>query len=121
WSPSWVYVLLLAGLLPFLIVALILTRRMRVLAPLCDAHRNHWLGRALITWGSLFGLLLLGFTAGALSELLGPPGETNPLTGYLCGGMIAGLLVWLVVAAVLQTTAIQVVEITDTSITLSKV
>jgi hypothetical protein len=48
WYPPWVALLLLAGLLPFIIVALILTKRRTVDAPLCEDHTNHWLWRGLV-------------------------------------------------------------------------
>ena len=35
WHPPWVYVLILIGLLPFAIVAMVLTKRRTILAPLC--------------------------------------------------------------------------------------
>ena len=50
WHPSWVLLLLIAGLLPFLIVALVPTERMTVHAPLCDEHRYHWTWRGLFIW-----------------------------------------------------------------------
>ena len=40
WHPQWIYVLLLAGLLPLIIVAAILTKRMTVAAPFCDDHKR---------------------------------------------------------------------------------
>jgi hypothetical protein len=48
WHPPWVYVLLIAGLLPFAIVAIVLTKRRRVEAPLCEQHKHHWLIRQLL-------------------------------------------------------------------------
>jgi uncharacterized paraquat-inducible protein A len=51
WCPQWVLVLVVFFTLPGIIVALILTKRMIVLAPLCANHRNHWRWRAhLVGW-----------------------------------------------------------------------
>src|SRR3954465_15769001 len=68
WFPSWIYVLLLLGLLPFAVVALVLTRRKRLAVPLCDAHRHHWLWPQLLLFGSFAALLILGFGALLLME-----------------------------------------------------
>src|SRR2546423_13064777 len=54
WHPSWVYFLLFVGLLPFIIVALIITERARVDAPLCAVHKGHWSKR---TWTLLLSFL----------------------------------------------------------------
>ncbi len=56
WNPPWVYILLLVGLLPFAIVAVILTKRRRVTLPFCSSHHNHWLSRSLVIWLSLGGI-----------------------------------------------------------------
>jgi hypothetical protein len=121
WHPSWVYVLLFVGLLPFVIVALIMTWRRTVRVPLCDAHRNHWLGRSLVIFGLFFGLLALGFAAFLLSVQEGPRGGRQDFTGWVCLGWLVGLIAWLVVTAVLSQTAIRATEITDRSITLAGV
>src|SRR5437588_10198119 len=60
WHPQWVYILILFGLLPMIIVALVLTKRMTVRAPFCDRHRKHWTSRSRIIGGSLVGLIGLG-------------------------------------------------------------
>lgn len=118
WHPSWVYVLLVAGVLPFLIVALIMTQRIRVLVPLCDAHKNHWLTRNLVIWTSFFGLAVLGAGSLILMGENGPGRGNDPLPGYLCGGVVVCLIIWVFVAAVLQTTAIRPAEVTDGGVTL---
>src|SRR5262249_28191839 len=61
WCPPWVGVLILAGLLPYLIVSLILTKRARVAVPLCAAHANHWRWREWVIWGSFLFLGILFF------------------------------------------------------------
>jgi heme/copper-type cytochrome/quinol oxidase subunit 2 len=121
WHPQWVYFLLFAGLLPFLIVALVLTKRMRVSVPLCDAHKNHWLTRTVVIWCSFVGLLVLGVGAMVVLDQNRPAGGNDPLGGYLCGGVVVGLIVWLFVAAILQATSIRTVEVTENSVTLTKV
>jgi hypothetical protein len=121
WSPAWVYIFILTGLLPFLLVVLFVTKRMRVYAPLCAAHKNHWRGRALFTWGGFFGLLSVGAVALALGNTDGPPGVNNVGAEYMGFGVVAGLIVWLFASVILQSTAIRPAEITPSSITLVKV
>ena len=42
WFPRWTFVLMLAHVLVFVIVAAILTRRARLQAPFCEQHQGHW-------------------------------------------------------------------------------
>jgi len=115
WFPGWIYVLLVTGLLPFAIVAIVLTRRRTVEAPLCEEHKNHWLIRQGGVWGSFLLLLLLGF--GSFAALVGTEGRDS-VAGFLCFGWLIGLVGWIVLAAVIQATSIRPVKITDTTITL---
>jgi hypothetical protein len=121
WHPGWVYVLLFFGVLPFIIVALVLTKRMTVCVPLCHAHRNHWLLRSLILIGSFFGLFAAGFVLFLLSLQPGLPGRSHDLVGLACLGSVIGLIVWLILAAVFSATSIRATQITDQSITLAGV
>jgi hypothetical protein len=124
WYPAWVWVLLLAGLLPFLIVALILTKKMTIYAPLCAAHRHHWLRRTLFTGlGLLFFVALFiggGIAAAMLDDARQPRWRDVVLTATYGGGVVL-FLVWLITAAVLQARAIAPHEITDRDITLGRV
>jgi hypothetical protein len=117
WYPGWVYVLLLVNLIVFAIVAMVLTKKKRVEVPLCEAHRNHWLWRQLIIAGGLVAFLGLGFVT-VIVMADSPPGRNSDLGGLLCVGTIVGLVVWLIVAGVLQATSIRPTEITDRGITL---
>jgi hypothetical protein len=121
WHPQWVYILLIAGLLVFVIVAVILTKWMRIRAPLCPAHTNHWLWRTLVV---LLSLLLLVFLAIAsiflLSALERQPGRQH-LFGFVCLGVVVLAVIWLIATIVIQMTAIRPTEITDRDITLTGV
>src|SRR5262245_60095643 len=58
WFPPWVWILLfVCGLVPFAIVALVMTKRRTVNVPLCEAHKNHWLWRQLVVVGGLLALI----------------------------------------------------------------
>src|SRR5437899_1798232 len=42
WHPPWIFVLVLVAILPFVIVSLVLTEKLRVAVPLCAKHVHHW-------------------------------------------------------------------------------
>jgi len=118
WHPPWVYILLLAGVLPFPIVALVMQKRMRVEAPLCRRHQNHWLVRTLTIVLSLVGGIVIG--CGLLMFASQRAGRADN-TGLICIGiaLLGGL--WLLLVAILSLTAVRPQEITDDSITLTGV
>jgi hypothetical protein len=119
WYPQWVIVLLLAGLLPFLIVALLMTKRMRLKAPMCDRHAGHWFRFRLFAYGGLLGTIGL-FFAGLF--LLAANDRT--LNDVAAGVMIVsgiGFLICLFVAAFWQMSLIRAIEITDDDMRLAGV
>src|SRR5262249_42992882 len=74
WYPQWVFVLVLVAIPVYVIVALILTKRMAVEVPLCDRHRGHWWKRQLIMYLPLlaiFGLALLAYVGIAQQSEVG--------------------------------------------------
>jgi hypothetical protein len=127
WHPPWVIALVLIGLLPYAIVAIILTKRMRVQAPLCDRHRGHWLRRSVFSWGGLLLLIALGI--GAIILLAAADQRPRPragaaapeLGGLACGGVVVLGVIWAVGLAIAQLTAIRPTEITDRDISLAGV
>lgn len=121
WYPQWVIVLLLAGLLPFVIVALVLTKKKRVRVPFCRAHAHHWSGRTAVTLLSFLGLVGLAIGGVVLANVAGGPNGFDEYGGFVCAGSAVALVVWLIAVAVLQQTAIRPTEITDNSITLTNV
>jgi hypothetical protein len=123
WYPPWVGVLILAGLLPYLILVMVMTKRMTVSVPLCQQHKNHWLIRNLLILGILAVVAVLvigGFVlTAAFSDQLGQRG--GDLSGFIClaGGVL--FLAWLIAVVIIQATAIKPSEITDDTITLNRV
>jgi hypothetical protein len=111
WCPPWVIVTIIAGLLPYVIVSLVLTKRKRVSVPFCDAHKHHWLYRGLIILFSF--IALLGLIALDIAF-----GDQDFVKFLVVATLFAGLA-WLILIAVLQSTAIRASEITDRSIKLS--
>lgn len=119
WLPGWVYILVVVSWPIFLIVALISRKRCRVLAPLCHEHKNHWRGRTLLIVGLL--VLCLGVSTAltvATAELL-PPG--NELRDMAPLSFLVSLLGWLVVTALVSSSAIRPLEISDRGVKLTGV
>jgi hypothetical protein len=120
WCPPWVYALVIPGVIPYVIVAWVLTKRKGLNIPLCAAHQNHFLWRQAL--GILGVLCVVGFLYAAMSLA-----EVQPETA---GGDVAEILfmatpllmaVALIVTTLVHKTAIRPVKITDRSITLERV
>jgi hypothetical protein len=121
WYPPWVNALILVGVLPAAIVAMILTRRLTVHIPLCEAHQNHWSWRAWFTTLTAIAVGAIGFGGIIALSSQNPHGPANPLGGILCFGSAMIGLVWLIAVAIIYQLAIHPTEITERSITLANV
>lgn len=115
WHPGWVIVLIFIGLLVYVVVALVLTKRRRVWTPLCQRHANYWSVRAWYILGG-FGAILLALIVWLVAGANGAA-ETQwwPMGGLAVGG---AFLAWLISAAVLQSVSIRPERITATKIGL---
>jgi hypothetical protein len=120
WCPPWVGVLIIAGLLPYLIVMLILTKRATVQVPFCERHKGHWLYRNLLIGGTFVLFALLAVAGFAAAMVFGGPRQDD-LFGFVCLGTFGLGLVWLIITIVAQNTAIRPKEITDSEILLAGV
>ncbi len=118
WHPPWVYLLILGGLLPLIIVSLIVTKRMTVRGPFCDTHRNHWTWRSWLSGLSLLALVVFG--VGAIALMISEALPKN-VTALACVGTVLLGVAWMVLAIVLQSSSVGVSEITDRHITLKGV
>jgi hypothetical protein len=126
WYPPWVGVLILGGILPFVIVAAVLTKRMTVRVPLCDEHQNHWSWRGWFIGVGAILMLMLGLGCFAVLVATDQPqqrggGGANPLAGVLCAGGGVAFLIFIITAAIIQQLAIRPTEITNEAITLTNV
>jgi hypothetical protein len=121
WMPSWVYVTLIAGLLPYVIIALLVRKSMTVQLPLIRGKHAHWLVRQLFALFGLLGTLVLFFVGVVLSTDTRNGGQNETLGIALMAGGGIGFLVVLFGAVVFNATAIRPVEITDSHITLTGV
>jgi hypothetical protein len=112
----------LAGIWPFVIVALILTKRQSVEIPFCDRHKNHFLLRV---WAGLGGLAFLCVAGGLFAYLLsvsGPNNRNDDLVGVLCLGWCVLLLIYALAMSVYGTiTTIRPTRIADREVTLTNV
>jgi len=115
WFPSWVCVLLPLGLVPFVIVALAMTKRMWVRIPFCAAHARHYWRRVLPMVGAasvVVGLLVVGFEFR----------EQDRAISWPCFiGAVLGFFIWAVLVVFLKMTEIRPTNITERSITLTGV
>jgi hypothetical protein len=116
WMPSWVHFFILLGLAPWLIVALLTRKSMRVTAPMCDLHRGHWRVRKLFIGLGLafFVALFVGLVA------LGDRLPRDMHTPVIVSGLLAALI-WLIAGLVFMNGAIRAAEIAADRIDLSNV
>jgi hypothetical protein len=120
WHPPWVIVTVLLGLLPYVVLALALTKRIAVDVPLCRRHRSYWGQRFLLFFGSFILMIVLAVaTAVVLAEVLGD--GRNGGGGFACAGIICCILVWFAAVFGLQHMSLRPSEITDRSIELTNV
>lgn len=118
WTPMWVHVLILAGLLPYVIIHSILTKRMSVEVPLCTSDRRYFGMRTLMSFLTIFGAIGLGgLIFVAIIALAGDPGEAG--AGLICGFPLLVLAVAIITMIAIRFTMIRAVQITDDEITLT--
>lgn len=123
WYPSWVYLLLLLGLLGllvFVLVALMVTKRQWVSVPLCAAHKNHWRWRTSVLLGSFALFVALGFVTYGVMDAASRRGAAD-FSQWFCVGTVVFLLLWVLLAAELQLTSIRATKVTDHSVHLTGV
>jgi len=120
WFHPLIYLTLFIGFLPFVIIALVLTKRMTVDAPFCHEHRGHWARRNLLVSGTLMMVLALGI--GSIVYMSSQPvGQRDEITAFFCVAAAVLLFAWLVLSMYVSLTAIRVTEITDRTMTLAGV
>ncbi len=120
WHPSWVYIMILPGLLIYVIVALIMTKHIAVQAPLCDKHKGHWFKRAMLMLGTFFLFALAGVGALVLAGNLDKP-LSDQLMPFACVFSCVMAVAWVVLVIVCKATEIGPKEITDTEVLLGGV
>lgn len=106
--PGWTWWLIFLGPLGS-ILSFYIKDRSHCWSPMCDDHRNHWRWRALLCWGGLAGLLV-GLV------LVNATGFTVP-----DGWLVAAPVAWFLGSFYLQLTSIHTTDMTDYTITLTRV
>lgn len=91
WHPPWMYLLILAGLLLYLFVAAICSRRMKLRVPLCKRHATrHRVGTRLQYIGlGVIGLGFLGLILHGESDAALPFDPTGALAILVLGALLA--------------------------------
>jgi hypothetical protein len=124
WHPLWVSAFLWLGLpfacvgLPsFVVLSWVFTKRMMVSLPFCRLHKNHWSKRTVYTMALL--LLMIAVGAGELVWIAnGPSQRVADFCGFVFFSWLTLALIWLIGAVIINGTAIQPAEITESGITL---
>ncbi len=113
WFPPWLIVTFPLGILPYIILTEVMTRRMAVRVPYCAEHRRP----PLWPIGAYLGILaaLITLTVGLMVILQGRA------AGLICLGGFVAFLAWCMAAAIIGTPGIRPTEITEKSITLKGV
>ncbi|OWK37547.1 hypothetical protein FRUB_06667 [Fimbriiglobus ruber] len=118
WHPSWVIVLIFIGVLIWAIVALILTKRMTVYAPLCAAHSRYFFKGRLAILVLVLGAVAYGIGAGVFGvNVMNGPNSPDWAPAVLIL-LIVGFFVGLVAAAIVSERLIRPAEITNNEIQL---
>jgi uncharacterized BrkB/YihY/UPF0761 family membrane protein len=122
--PVWVYVLLPFGWLPYMIVAAVLTEKLRCYTLFCPRHKNHWRKRTLIIWGTFVAIPV--FLVGGLIMAFSLDGQIrkeaqDSLVGAVCIAFFVLSFCWLVSIPLIQETAIHTANGTDRGLTLKRV
>jgi hypothetical protein len=122
WVPAWVWVTILAGALPYVMLSIVLQQRMKLWAPMCRQHRHHWLKRLA------FNLIACVVVVGALAGMAALPdawglsqSEKESFRRWSGVGMAVLLTAWLIANVVIHQFMIRPARITDDDMELKGV
>jgi hypothetical protein len=121
YNPLW-NLMFLMGLLPWIIVVLIMTKRATLSAPVCDQHRGHFWKHKLVSGLAVFvgifvcvGFMVAGFAVADQNRQQ----EWMGFAGVIAGA--AGFLVFITVAVIASKRMIRPLEIRDDEVHLTRV
>jgi hypothetical protein len=111
------------GLILLVVLALVLRKRARLQAPMCDQHQNHWTVRLAISWAASIFVIFIGVASIVLVILLdnAGPRQGDVFSPFICVGSLILFVGFLILLAIVQNTAIRPDEITATHILLNGV
>ena len=118
WQPSWTYVVFGLTFWPILVATLALRRRMRVLVPFCQKHRNYWRGRRLLSWAVFSALLIFFLCLITFAATIEESASRFPSPSLLF--WLAGMVITFAMEFV-HAGAIRATEITDDAVALTNV
>ena len=103
WYPRALLFLVLLGLLGIILLAILvsaLQKRMRLEAPHCVRHQNHWVMRNLILGLSFLAVFIVGVGLFVFAGIQENRLRNDAFFGLACGGSVVLLLAWLVLALI---------------------
>jgi hypothetical protein len=118
WYPRWSALLLLLGFFPGAIMMLVLTKRMTVHVPFCQAHRRYFQTRGLLMWLPLLGFIVLTVLGLFLPYLFLEPDVADTARPVMWIVLGVCLVLAILTVVILLNTGIRPAEITEESITL---
>ena len=105
-------------ILPLLLVAYLLTERVRVRTPLCKKHQNYWRGRRLLSWAVFSALLIFFLCLITFAATIEESASRFPSPSLLF--WLAGMVITFAMEFV-HAGAIRATEITDDAVALTNV
>jgi hypothetical protein len=119
WRPAWADLFIFFGIPIWLILIILLTKKMRVECPVCESHRMHWKKKEWRTYGLL---ALLFFGSIALLAVTAALSNTSFALQVVFGSLVAvNVLGCLIGIVVVHSRGVRPKVITDRSITLKGV
>jgi len=103
------------------VLASVLQKKMRLEAPLCRKHHNHWLVRNLVIGLSFLAIFLMSIGLFVLAAIQEQRRGGDAFFGLACGGTVVSLLAWLILTAILSMTTVRAKEITEDEMHLTGV
>jgi hypothetical protein len=113
WTPSWILLLWLFGLLPGIIGHLLATKKMTVPLPVCGRHRGHWSARQGIMWGGTALAIAIGCLGAYIESYWDKGAGENILMGGVC---LLGLMFFAIFFV--SDSGVRPEQMTDQTITL---
>src|ERR1051326_4573281 len=117
-QPGWSYCLLLFTFWPFLILSVLLRRRLAVLLPFCETHKSYRRNYRLLALGS--GGAVVVVIVGILIALIASGHDDSPFLLLWAMFWLAGML-WLIRTVMIQSGALRAIDLTEESIALKGV
>jgi hypothetical protein len=120
WHPGWVYLMVLLVGLPYILLYVLLSKRVHLQTPFCDKHKRHWASRRLIL-AETFILCLMVLAGLFLADSALEPQARRALDGLFVILFVVLPLGWILVPISLHMTSIRATGITQNELRLTNV